>query len=372
MCRNIICLPFILLYRYTVHVCLCFFQHNPEELQLCELRNNNGGWWRDQRRQSVSVRDSFYIFMTHKLENKLVPKHLVKFLRRLSKLMTNNGQIPWKIQSSWFGEEVPIYVSHRKAVRVIDANMQFIIMTWWLYETDPGIVHSLYLHCLRAWQWLDVSIANEAIHEPIDASWETSRKHKGRLLLTNVLAIQTIRSMELLSMTEHDKRRQTQFIKMHEKWLSVWIPEIYKTQETLPRILAVYFGIVQRSFVKSFNQAIQSVWIPCRVDGPIQSEITSHAWIHGYADQHNTVIWPWIGFLWILVLKKRGLHDIADSWWTSYMEFHNIPHLYDMYSQETGKPVIRAFLKAQPNHALTMVLHAYVSKKYRVCSEYSV
>jgi hypothetical protein len=46
--------------------------------------------------------------------------------------------------------------------------------------------------------------------------------------------------------------------------------------------------------------------------------------------------------------------DIAASWWTSYMEFHNPNNLYDIYDQKTGKPVRRAFLKGHASHALTI------------------
>jgi hypothetical protein len=174
--------------------------------------------------------------------------------------------------------------------------------------------------------------------------------------------IQTIRCMELLSLFAKDDRKQRKFKKLHDRCMSTWIPEIYKTQEVLPRILAVTFGIVPRSFIKSFNQEIQSMWIPTRLKGPLQQKTTFDSWIYGYSDEHDTVIWPWVGMLWMLVLKHRQMDDIANGWWISYIEFHNPETLYDMYSPITKLPLRRAFLKAQPCHSLTIAMQIIVRK----------
>jgi len=351
------CLPFVLWYRCMVWLCPeCFKQRGQhiDDFELClqDLQAHSGGWFRDNRFLHISVRDTFYIYLVQKMQSTFDKKGLGTFVHKLSRSMANNGHVPWCFRHQWLGDDIPMYKHDN--VSVIDANMQFIMMVCWLYEQDFNSASPLYLYCQRAWQWLDINISNDTLHEDVGASWETSRQHNGTLLLSNVLMVQTLRSMELIHMYEKNKRQQNDFVKLHERAISTWVPEIYKTQETLPRILAVYFNIVPSSFIKSFNQEIQSVWIPCRVVGPIRNVPTSKAWLRGYADQHDTIIWPWIGFLWILVLKHRLQHDTASSWWTSYMEFHAPRNLYDMYDQNTGSPVTRAFLKGRECHALTI------------------
>jgi hypothetical protein len=361
------CFPFILCYRCIVwFFAPCFKQRDKTivdyEARFKELQKYNGGWFRDNRCSNVTVRDTFYIFIIQKMQNKLDQKKLGRFVNKLAHHMSNNGHVPWSFQENWVGDETPVYKNNH--VPVIDANMQFIIMAHWVYEKDDHGSNSLYLYVQRAWQWLDISIANDTLHEKIGASWETSRKHNGILLLSNVLMIRTLRVMELIHMYEKNERQKKLFVKMHERAVSTWTPEIYKTQETLPRILAVHFNIVPRTFIKSFNQEIQSVWIPCRVEGPIKHTPTTTAWLRGYADQHDTIIWPWIGFMWIIILYDKNMHDIAASWWTSYMEFHKPNNLYDIYDQETGKPVRRAFLKGHASHTLTIA--AWLVAKERV------
>lgn len=351
------CFPFILCYRCIVWFFLRCFAHQhvnivDYEARLTELQKYSGGWLRDNRCLHVSVRDTFYIYMIQRMQHKAITKKLTLFLKKLTHNMSNNGHVPWGFTEHWLGDEIPLYTNENAPV--VDANMQFIIMAHWLYEIDSNQAHFLYLYVQRAWQWLDISIANDTLHEKIGASWETSRQHNGILLLSNVLMIKTLRAMELIHMYEKNERKHQLFVKMFDRAVSTWMPDIYKTQETLPRILAVHFNIVPRSFIKSFNQEIQSAWIPCRVEGPVKHTATTKAWLRGYTDQHNTLIWPWVGFLWILVLHKNQMPDIAASWWTSYMEFHNPDNLYDIYDQETGKPVRRAFLKGHASHALTI------------------
>lgn len=352
-----LCVPFILFYRCIVAVCCWCFKHREYgqcdfTVQLNQLKHATGGWHRDARRTHIPVRDSFYIFLVQKLRNELDGKHLARFLAKMAETMTNGGQVPWCFHVNWFDDEAPVY--KQAAACVVDANMQFIIMCWWLYDRDPDKAHALYLYCQRAWQWLDIHIANDALFERVGASWEYSRQHKGTLLLTNVLMIQTIRCMELIHIVEKDARKPTQFKNMHARAVSTWMPEIYKTQETLPRVLAVCFNIVPATFVKSFNQDMHTEWIPCRVQGPVANTPTRAAWIYGYADMHDSLVWPWIGFLWIVVLDARNHHDLAARWWNAYMHFHEPKTLYDVYSPKTRRPLRRAFLKAHPEHALTI------------------
>ena len=358
--------PFVLFYRFVIWSCLCLFNaRNPAVVNIDRqfefLIDIKGGWWQNYYQQRISVRDNFYIFLALRFKNG-GHQELEKFVDRLTNLMTNDGQIPYEILPSWYHGHTAVYNSIRCNTPVIDANLQYIIMVCWLYEHNPKKAMTLYLHCQRAWQWLDVNIINDTFHEEIDASWETSRKHNGMLLLTNILMIKTIRCMELLSMHSNDERKRRKFVKMYEKCVAKWLPEVYKTQEVLPRILAVQFGISPRSFIQSFNQSIHYVWIPCRLEGPIKQETTTHSWIYGYEDKHDTVVWPWIGMLWILVLKSKGFDELANSWWISYIEFHRPETIFDMYSADTKLPLRRAFLKAQPCHTLSLAMQIIVHK----------
>lgn len=359
--------PFVLFYRLVVWACYCVFKtHNPSisnvDVQFECLVDRRGGWWENYYQQRVSTRENFYIFLTLRF-TKGGQQELEKFVHRLTQAMSNDGQVPHEFKASWYSGQTAQYTSRRRGVPVIDANMQFIIMVYWLYEHRPEKVGQYFLHCQRAWQWLDVNIVSETLHEEIDASWETSRHHNGVLLLSNVLMIHTVRCMELLSMFAKDNRKQQQFKLMYDRCVSTWMPEIYKTQEVLPRILAVHFGIAPRSFIQSFNQCIQTPWIPCRLDGPIAQQSTTHSWVYGYHDQHDTVVWPWVGMLWILILHARGFQDLAKSWWISYIEFHRPDTLYDVYSPETKLPLRRAFLRAQPCHALSIATQIIVRKR---------
>jgi hypothetical protein len=368
MC-NVVCLqvPCVLFYRLIVWTFSCIFKtSNPAivnmDRQFEFLLDRKGGWWQHYYQQRISVRDNFYIFLALRFK-KGGHQELEQFLDRLTNLMTNEGQIPYEIIPSWYNGPVALYNSKRCDTPVVDANLQYIIMVHWLHKHNPKKASKLYLYCQRAWQWLDVNIVNDTLHEEIDASWETSRKHNGVLLLTNILMIKTIRCMELLSMYANDERKQRKFVKMHEQCVAKWLPEIYKTQEVLPRILAVHFGIAPRSFIQSFNESIHSVWIPCRLNGPIQQQTTLHSRIYGYNDQHDSVVWPWIGMLWILVLNSKGFKELANAWWVSYIEFHRPETIYDMYSQETKLPLRRAFLKGQPCHTLSIAMQIIVQKQ---------
>lgn len=358
--------PFILFYRFIIWFCFCFFKTtNPTyvniERQFEFLLDRKGGWWQHYYQQRISVRDNFYIFLALRFQNG-GQEELEQFVNRLTTSMTNDGQIPYEIVPSWYQGPVARYNSKICHTPVIDANLQYIIMVFWLHEHTPKAAEKLYLHCQRAWQWLDVHIVNDTLHEEIDASWETSRKHNGVLLLSNILMIKAIRCMELLCMYANDKQKQRKFEKMHEKCVTKWLPEIYKTQEVLPRILAVQFGIAPRSFIQSFNQSIHHVWIPCRLNGPIKQETTTHSWVYGYQDQHDSIVWPWIGMLWILVLNSKGFNELANAWWISYIEFHHPETIYDMYSPKTKLPLRRAFLKAQPCHTLSLAMQIIVHK----------
>lgn len=365
------CVPFILLYRFIVMSMPCMFRHRTSysisfASQLDLLQQYRGMWFRSiEKTSEMHVRDAFFIYMAHRFWSDDT-KTLHKCVHRLAHAMNSYGQVPWKFSNTWFERLQPCYTSENEQVCVVDANAQFIIMVWWLYDNEADKIEDLYLHCQRAWQWLQKRIVNNALQEPDGASWDTARQHSGQSLLTNIYVCQAIRCMELISLTMDDKRRTQQFKVMHDRFMSKWVGELYKSQEALPRILGVLWNMVPDSFIMSFNQQIQTPWIPLWVDGPQTYHSTLHAKFYGYSDKYKDIVWPWIGFLWMAILVDRHKLDIAQAWWTSYMQFHMANTLYDMYEPKHGMPVRRAFLKAQPGHALTLA--TFIAAQYKLAN----
>lgn len=322
-------------------------------MQLQLNRNSKGGYFTNYYATTTSTRDTFYTFLALQMRHKST-KPVIQFVERLAKHMTRHGQVPATFSTSWYGE-TPTY--ERNHIAVLDANMFFIILVWHCYDHFSSRVEHLYLHCQRAFQWIQTHVFNSVVFEPIGATWEYTRKHEGQLLLTNVIMIQTIRSMELLACVMRDERQQKIFKEKHDIALAKWVPEIYKTQETLPRILAIHWNIVPKDFVVSFNQELQCPHVPLRTAGPVIDQTTWRAWVLGRSDMHTEIIWPWVGLFWICVLVRHGKRDIAQRWWTSYMQYHQLSTLHDMYSKKDTQPVRRAFLKAMPAHSLTLSMH---------------
>jgi|TARA_B110000967_G_C18850939_1_gene544580 hypothetical protein len=276
--------------------------------------------------------------------------------------MNRNGQVPARFHAHWWKGEVPHYRSIIKKEPVVDSNMYFIILLWILHEHRPGATKELYLTAQRAFKWLEKHVAADTFYEPVGSSWETTREHNGQLILTNVLMTQAIHSMELIALVNQDNRTKDKCIKLHKRFVQKWQPELYRTQEVLPRILAVYWNIVPSTFIMSFNQEITTIFVPLRTDGPIQYKKTFRSWIRGRDDMHSDIIWPFVGFLWIMVLAKRMRRELAQHWWSSYMEFDAPRTLHNIYS-ETGKPIRRAFLRSEAAHAATISLF-FAAKKY--------
>lgn len=353
-----VCTPCIFLFRCIVAISPCCFKHRvkttePFDIQLQLNKKRDGGYFTNYYRTRITTRDTFYTLFALRLRRK-GQENMIKYVERLAKYMTASGQVPAGFFTSWL-DEYPFYMFEN--VPIVDANLFFLIMVWWCYEHHEKRVKKLFLHCQRAWHWIDTYISLTTMHEPIGASWEFTRKHGGYTLLTNVLLIQAMRSMEMIYCVNKDQINQQLLVKKHDTFIAKWTPEIYKTQETLPRILAIYWNMVPRNFIDSFNQELQCTYVPLRTAGPVKDAITSEAWIYGQSDLHTAVIWPWIGFLWICVLAERHKQNLAQSWWTSYMEYHHARTLYSIYSKETGLPLRRAFVKAMPAHSVTLAMH---------------
>lgn len=368
-CYDCCVIPFILIYRCLISCCCClyyrqkFFSTISEQLE--SRRSFKGGWYDNIHRDFISTRDTFLILTAlHNTNDLEIKEYEIKFLNRLNKYITRSGQIPWGFATHWFNGEVPVY--DYNGIDVVDANAQFIIMVYRYFTAmDCDITVSrqqqremqkLWLSAQRAWEWLDNYIQQDVFIEPPGASWAHSIVHDGNVLLTNIYVTQAIRSMELLALYNRDQHQTTKFQSKHQKFMARIVPEIYKTQETLPRILAIYWNMVGENFIPSFNAQLTDSHVPLRVKGPVEPNITWASFIRGNGDQFTNIIWPWIGLFWIIVLAKKHKPNELRGWWTSYMEYHKPNTMYDMYSPNTYKPVRRAFLKASPMHSLSLAM----------------
>lgn len=350
----------ILIQRLIVWGAPCIFKHQTHyksslEGQLTSSRARRGGWWSGPAKDCIDTRETFFVFLGF-VHRKKSTQELRQFVNRLAEDMNRKGQVPAKYIAHWWQGERPYYRSEIKKRPVVDSNMYFIILIWILHEADPGSIRELYLPTQRAFKWLEKHIAEDTFYEPIDSSWETTRAHQGHLLLTNVLMTKTIHSMELIALINNDSRMKDKCIKMHKKFVQKWQPELYRTQEVLPRILAVYWNIVPPAFLMSFNQELNTIFIPLRTEGPISLSTTFRAKIRGRDDMHTDIIWPFVGFLWIITLASRMKHEQANQWWANYMEFQAPRTLHNMYCPHTGKPIRRSFLRSEAKHAATLSL----------------
>jgi hypothetical protein len=355
--------PFLLIYRATV-ACIprsLTFRHtvqsDPFDVQLSNSRYKNGGWYTSPSSKYISTRETFFIVMALRLQNRDI-EYAAEYVVLLSKYMSSEGQVPWRFSESWSGNIVADYDNN--GVPVVDANAQFIIMVSWLYESKPALLKKLYLHTRRAFEWLETFVKEDSFYEPPGASWESSRKHDGYLLTSNVFFCQTIRALELICINQRDTVQQNELADYHTRFKTKIQTELYTTQEVLPRILAVYWNIVPGNFWRSFNQELHYP-IPLILSGPVAPETTWEAWMYGIDDQHTTLIYPWLGFLWIALLCQRHQTETASDWWKLYDEFHSKMSLYDIYSPDNLLPICRAFVKSQESHSLTLAMYQAAS-----------
>ncbi len=267
--------------------------------------------------------------------------------------MTADGQVPWKFTESWSGTAVPHYKYRTNPV--VDANAQFLILLEWLYDTRSKTVQRLYLHARRAFQWLEQFMKDDMFYEPPESSWATSREHTGYVLASNVLVCQSIRSMELICMIQKDKTQQKLMEVMHTRFVTQLQNNLYTTREVIPRILAVYWNMVPVHFWKSFNQELQYP-LPLLTDGPQPYPTTWESWMYGTNDEHTTLVYPWLGFLWTAILCTKQ-YTLATQWWNRYQDFHTNSTLYSMYTPENLMPVRRAFIKGSIAHSMTLAMH---------------
>lgn len=356
-CLNCIRVPLVFFFRCVVYYLPCLFKHRVEiKVSLSDqLRQNysrRGGFHTNYYRTEISTRDTFYALLGLFMKRRGTEEAL-KIFQRLSRDMTADGQVPSAYVFTWSGDK-PVY--KKESVPIVDANMYYIILAWKCYDSFPKEIEHGYLHCQRAYRWLETFVFKDTLHEPVGASWQNTIKHDGPVLLSNVLHIQTIRSMECLACVLKDSRQQELFIAKHKQALSKWVPEIYKTQETLPRILSIHWNMVRTDFIQSFDQELQCPLVPLRTAGPVKDETTWSAWVYGRQDLHTTIVWPWVGYLYMCVLCSQRRTSLAQKWWAKYTKFNHHQTLFDIYDKDTHFPIRRAFLKSMPSDSKTLSL----------------
>lgn len=291
-------------------------------------------------------------------------EELKLFVKRLTDDMNTKGQVPSSYYGHWFRGELPRYRSNFEEVPIVDSNMFYIILLWEMHEKEIS-VDKYYISAQRAYQFLDKYVAEDTFYEPKGASWESTREHNSHLLLTNVIMARTIRCMELLALINKDIKTKDLCIQRYGNFIEKLQPQLYRTQEVLPRILGICWNMVPDAFLPSFNQDIESnTWIPLRTNGPVEITTTTRSMILGRSDMHTEIIWPFVGFLWIIILEKRGYHQLAKKWWISYMDFHSPRTIHNMYCPYTGKPIRRAFVQSEPMHVSTISL--YFAARHRI------
>jgi hypothetical protein len=349
--------PFVLLYR-SVYACtppilpsgdptVC-----PFATQLKKNECARGGWYTNKEHRTVSTRESFFTIMAlHNCKEDVA--HIERYVHRLSEHMTSDGQVPWKFTETWSGTEVPHYTCNGK--KVVDANAQFLILLEWLHGTRSQTLKLLHLHARRAYQWLETFMKNNAFYEESGSSWENTIQHSGYVLLTNVLVCQSIRSMELICMSQGEKKHQELMVKTHGHFIESLQKNLYTSQEVLPRMLAIYWNMLPVTFLKSYNQELRYP-IPLITPGPCAPSTTWESWLYGTDDIHTRLVYPWIGFLWTLILFKTYKTEEAKKWWEYYGLFEKHSTLYNIYTPMNMKPVRRAFLQSCSGHSLSMAM----------------
>jgi hypothetical protein len=166
-------------------------------------------------------------------------------------------------------------------------------------------------------------------------------------------------------MKSGNKTIQKKCVEKHTRFLKKLRVKLFQTQETIPRILAVYFNMMPSSFWRSFDQEI-TLTIPLITAGPIEYQSTWESWIYGVSDQHTTLIYPWITYFWICILGKKGKTEMAKEYFKELDDFHSEPTIYSVYDPETLQPVNRAFLKSDPAHSITLAMYLFARD---ICEE---
>ena len=356
--------PLILLTRgiYRVLPTISLFkQTKPFDQQLISNKIF-GGYFTGSNHKKISTRDNFYTFLGLRFSNQNVA---VQYVELLAKHMNAKNQIPAYFTENMWGDKIPHYKEN--GYEIVSSNAIFLILLEWLSESHNQTAQALFLTAQRAMQYIEQFIKDDVFFEPDFSCWENTRQPTNMSGLTSsVLVCHAIRSLEMLAMKSGNKTIQKKCVEKHTRILKKLRVKLFQTQETIPRMLAVYFNMMPSSFWRSFDQEIKLDLIPLLTAGPIEYQSTWKSWIYGVDDQHTTLIYPWITYFWICILGKKGKTEMAKDYFDELWNLHSEPTIYSVYDPETLQPVRRAFLKSEPSHSITLAMYLFARD---ICEE---
>lgn len=346
--------PIIILARglYRVLPSITLSKQNKSFDQQLFSNKINGGYYAGSYQKKIITRENFYTFLGLKNSGEIVS---VEYVELLANHMSASNQIPAYFTETIWGDKIPHYKEN--GYEIVDSNAIFLILLAWLSESSNQTAKKYFIKAQRAMLYLEQFIIDDVFFEPEFGSWENTRKPTERSgLTTSVLVCHAIRSIELLAMRTGNKSIMLKCVQQHTRFKKKLCVKLYQTQETLPRMLSVYFNMMPSDFWRSFDQEIELDIITLITPGPIQYESTWNSWVYGVDDQHNTLLYPWITYFWIIILGKKGKLKMAKEYFDELTSIHSESTLYSTYEPETLRPVSRAFLKADPSHSVTLCM----------------
>jgi hypothetical protein len=356
--------PFVLLSRgiYRTLPKFSFFKHTKSlEYQLIS-NQKFGGYFIGANHKKISTRENFFTFIGLRAAGENVS---VEYVELLAEFMSASNQIPaYFTENIWGSVKIPHY--KQNGYEIVDSNAIFLILLEWLSESHSQTAQALFVTAQRCMQYLEQFIKDDVFFEPEFGSWENTRKPGNNSgLTTSVLVCHAIRSLEMLAMKTGNKTIQKKCVEKHTRFVKKLRVKIFQTQETIPRMLAIYFNMMPVSFWRSFDQEL-SLTIPLITPGPIQYPSTWESWIYGVDDQHTTILYPWITYFWIGILGKKGKFEMAKEYFKDLEVLHLEPTLFSAYESETLSPVSRAFLNSDPSHSITLAMYLFARD---ICEE---
>jgi hypothetical protein len=356
--------PLILLARgfYRVLPTISLFKQTKPFKQQLVSNKIFGGYFTGSNHKIISTRENFYTCLGLQFLNQNVS---VEYVELLAKHMNAINQIPAYFTENMWGKLIPHY--KQNGYEIVSSNAIFLILLEWLSESHNQTSQALFLTAQRAMQYIEQFIKDDVFFEPDFGCWENTRKPTNMSGLTSsVLVCRAIRSLEMLAMKSGNKTIQKKCVEKHTRFLKKLRVLLFQTQETLPRMLAVYFNMMPSSFWRSFDQEFKFDLIPLLTPGPIEYQSTWESWIYGMDDQHTTLIYPWITYFWIGILGSKGKTGMAKEYFDELWDLHSEPTIFSVYETKTLQPVSRAFLKSDPAHSTTLAMYLFARD---ICEE---
>jgi glycogen debranching enzyme len=316
-----------------------------------------------------------------------------KTIRTFLSFQRDDGLVPYRILRSrstlakYFGH--PSYLdtpradfrSHQSGGLVLDGGLMTIIAAEEYYRAsgDTRFVRSVWTNLIRAAQWYVKKFPDTLLSEWFLCEWADAVMKVGHVLYTNVLYLQALKDMELLSQALKDRKTHALFkdirISLQEKFhasfwngqfFTDWIdykPQNYFTSGS--NMLAIIFGIADR---KQSESIIRFALKHCDATWTLVTNYPKYpfwripVWNYfvGLGDYHNRgCLWLQPGILYALALWNIGRKH------ASRQVFHRIAKqickyksVYEVY-ERSGKPVQRIFYVSEHPFAWSAGLYLY-------------